>query len=201
MRRMKKLVLASASPRRKELLSQIGLDFIVCPSDAEEVITKTVPAEIVMELAKTKAEAIWKKTEQENCIVLGADTIVVKDDEILGKPKDDQDAARMIQMLQGNVHQVYTGVCFYYREEGSDSDLEKCHLFYGCTDVQVAPMSRQEIATYLQQGEHRDKAGAYGIQGFFERYIEGIRGDYANVVGLPVGLVYRELTKLGLIEA
>lgn len=199
MRRMKKLVLASASPRRKELLSQIGLDFIVCPSDAEEVITKTVPAEIVMELAKTKAEAIWKKTEQENCIVLGADTIVVKDDEILGKPKDDQDAARMIQMLQGNVHQVYTGVCFYYREEGSD--LEKCHLFYGCTDVQVAPMSRQEIATYLQQGEHRDKAGAYGIQGFFERYIEGIRGDYANVVGLPVGLVYRELIKLGLIEA
>ncbi len=199
MRRMKKIVLASASPRRKELLSQIGLDFIVCPSDAEEVITKTVPAEIVMELAKTKAEAIWKKTEQENCIVLGADTIVVKDDEILGKPKDDQDATRMIQMLQGCVHQVYTGVCFYYREEGSD--LEKCHLFYGCTDVQVAPMSRQEIATYLQQGEHRDKAGAYGIQGFFERYIEGIRGDYANVVGLPVGLVYRELKKLGLIEA
>ncbi|MCR5320391.1 MAG: Maf family protein [Lachnospiraceae bacterium] len=196
---MKKIVLASASPRRKELLSQIGLDFIVCPSDAEEVITKTVPAEIVMELAKTKAEAIWKKTEQENCIVLGADTIVVKDDEILGKPKDDQDATRMIQMLQGCVHQVYTGVCFYYREEGSD--LEKCHLFYGCTDVQVAPMSRQEIATYLQQGEHRDKAGAYGIQGFFERYIEGIRGDYANVVGLPVGLVYRELKKLGLIEA
>lgn len=199
MRRMKKLVLASASPRRKELLSQIGLDFIVCPSDAEEVITKTVPAEIVMELAKTKAEAIWQKTEQENCIVLGADTIVVKDDEILGKPKDDQDAARMIQMLQGCVHQVYTGVCFYYREEGTD--IEKCHLFYGCTDVQVAPMSRQEIATYLQQGEHRDKAGAYGIQGFFERYIEGIRGDYANVVGLPVGLVYRELIKLGLIEA
>ncbi|MBR1849562.1 MAG: septum formation protein Maf [Lachnospiraceae bacterium] len=196
---MKKLVLASASPRRKELLSQIGLDFIVCPSDAEEVITKTVPAEIVMELAKTKAEAIWQKTEQENCIVLGADTIVVKDDEILGKPKDDQDAARMIQMLQGCVHQVYTGVCFYYREEGTD--IEKCHLFYGCTDVQVAPMSRQEIATYLQQGEHRDKAGAYGIQGFFERYIEGIRGDYANVVGLPVGLVYRELIKLGLIEA
>ena len=199
MRRMKKLVLASASPRRKELLSQIGLDFIVCPSDAEEVITKTVPAEIVMELAKTKAEAIWQKTEQENCIVLGADTIVVKDDEILGKPKDDQDATRMIQMLQGNVHQVYTGVCFYYREEGTD--IEKCHLFYGCTDVQVAPMSRQEIETYLQQGEHRDKAGAYGIQGFFERYIEGIRGDYANVVGLPVGLVYRELIKLGLIEA
>lgn len=199
MRRMKKLVLASASPRRKELLSQIGLDFIVCLSDAEEVITKTVPAEIVMELAKTKAEAIWKKTEQENCIVLGADTIVVKDDEILGKPKDEQDAARMIQMLQGCVHQVYTGVCFYYREDGSD--IEKCHLFYGCTDVQVAPMSRQEIATYLQQGEHRDKAGAYGIQGFFERYIEGIRGDYANVVGLPVGLVYRELRKLGLIEA
>ncbi len=199
MRRMKKLVLASASPRRKELLSQIGLDFIVCPSDAEEVITKTVPAEIVMELAKTKAEAIWQKTEQENCIVLGADTIVVKDDEILGKPKDDQDAARMIQMLQGNVHQVYTGVCFYYREEGTD--IEKCHLFYGCTDVQVAPMSLQEIETYLQQGEHRDKAGAYGIQGFFERYIEGIRGDYANVVGLPVGLVYRELIKLGLIEA
>ena len=199
MRRMKKLVLASASPRRKELLSQIGLDFIVCPSDAEEVIKKTVPAEIVMELAKTKAEAIWQKTEQENCIVLGADTIVVKDDEILGKPKDDQDATRMIQMLQGNVHQVYTGVCFYYREEGTD--IEKCHLFYGCTDVQVAPMSRQEIETYLQQGEHRDKAGAYGIQGFFERYIEGIRGDYANVVGLPVGLVYRELIKLGLIEA
>lgn len=199
MRRMKKLVLASASPRRKELLSQIGLDFIVCPSDAEEVITKTVPAEIVMELAKTKAEAIWQKIEQENCIVLGADTIVVKDDEILGKPKDDQDATRMIQMLQGNVHQVYTGVCFYYREEGTD--IEKCHLFYGCTDVQVAPMSLQEIETYLQQGEHRDKAGAYGIQGFFERYIEGIRGDYANVVGLPVGLVYRELIKLGLIEA
>lgn len=199
MRRMKKLVLASASPRRKELLSQIGLDFIVCPSDAEEVITKTVPAEIVMELAKTKAEAIWQKTEQENCIVLGADTIVVKDDEILGKPKDDQDATRMIQMLQGNVHQVYTGVCFYYREEGTD--IEKCHLFYGCSDVQVAPMSLQEIETYLQQGEHRDKAGAYGIQGFFERYIEGIRGDYANVVGLPVGLVYRELIKLGLIEA
>jgi septum formation protein len=163
------------------------------------VITKTVPAEIVMELAKTKAEAIWQKTEQENCIVLGADTIVVKDGEILGKPKDDQDAARMIQMLQGNVHQVYTGVCFYYREEGTD--IEKCHLFYGCTDVQVAPMSLQEIETYLQQGEHRDKAGAYGIQGFFERYIEGIRGDYANVVGLPVGLVYRELKKLGLIEA
>ena len=152
----------------------------------------------ILRAAKTKAEAIWQKTEQENCIVLGADTIVVKDDEILGKPKDDQDATRMIQMLQGNVHQVYTGVCFYYREEGTD--IEKCHLFYGCTDVQVAPMSRQEIETYLQQGEHRDKAGAYGIQGPCGIYIEKIDGDYNNVVGLPIARVYQELKELGLYE-
>ena len=198
---MKKLVLASASPRRRELLGQIGLEFEVRPSDAEELITKTKPSDIVMELASTKADAIWQQltdADKTESIVLGADTIVVWGDEILGKPKDDEDAYRIIDMLQGKVHQVYTGVCLYYRDE---TGVEQCHPFYESTDVHVAPMTKAEIETYLQQGEHRDKAGAYGIQGFFERYIEGIRGDYANVVGLPIGRVYRELRDLGLMEA
>lgn len=196
---MESIILASASPRRKDLLSQIHLPFEVICSDTEEVIGSLSPCETVQELAKQKAEDVVKKINRPGKIVLGADTVVSFKDEILGKPKDREDAVRMIRMLQGESHQVYTGVCFsILTEEGKIIS----NTFYEETTVFVFPMSEREIESYMNgsidhQGNHViewcDKAGAYGIQGQFAAYIQGIRGDYNNVVGLPVARVYQKL--------
>ena len=191
---MNRIVLASASPRRKELLEQIGLPFTIEVSGIEEVITKTVPQEVVMELSAQKAVDVKKKL-QEDAVVIGADTIVVYDNEnggsILGKPKSEEEAFEMLNRLQGNVHQVYTGVTLCYGEEVMS--------FYECTKVYVYEMSKEQIWNYIKTGEPMDKAGAYGIQGKFAAFVKGMEGDYNNVVGLPVGRVYQELCKLNLL--
>ena len=188
-----RIILASASPRRRELLSQMGMEFEVCPSQGEEKITEVLPERAVMELAQQKAAEIAAKTEGDAWI-LGADTVVVYDQKILGKPKDAEDAKWMLRMLQDNKHHVYTGVCIWKKENGT----EDVRCFFEKTDVVFYPMTEEEIDQYVATGEPMDKAGAYGIQGKCAIYIEGIEGDYNNVVGLPVARIYKELQKLGI---
>ena len=190
---MESIILASASPRRKELLTQIGIEYEVIPSKTEEIITSSIPAEIVMELAKQKAEDVARQVNVPGKIVLGADTLVAFDDNVMGKPSDKEEALAMISMLENATHQVYTGVSLSYLKENG----EVCsHVFYEKTDVFVYPMSKKEILAYVETGDCMDKAGSYGIQGAFAAFIKGIKGDYNNVVGLPVGRVYQELKNI-----
>lgn len=190
---MNKIILASASPRRRELLQQIGVEFEVMPSECEEVVTTQEPEEAVRELSYQKAADVMKKvTEQGFPIVLGADTIVAYDGMMLGKPQDDADACRMLRMLQGNTHQVYTGVTLMWRS----NKRVRYHTFAEKTEVTMYPMTEDEIQAYAATGECRDKAGAYAIQGRCAAYIQGICGDYNNVVGLPAARVYHELIRL-----
>lgn len=191
-----KIVLASASPRRKELLTQIGIPFEIKVSDVEEKVTTTVPKEVVQELSRQKAEAVLETCESsadsEEILVIGADTIVACDGMILGKPIDEADAVRMLRLLAGRSHEVYTGVTFAYK--GAQQEI---YSFYEATKVHFAPMADEEIQTYVSTKDPMDKAGSYGIQGFCARYITGIEGDYNNVVGLPVCRVYQELKRFG----
>lgn len=204
----KKIILASASPRRRELLTQIGLDFDVVVSETEEKITSTEPAKVVEELSAQKAEAVWgwmhlqtdadsaeKIAATQDYIVIGADTVVACDGKILGKPGTVENAMAMLRMLQGREHEVYTGVTILSSKNGEQRKL----TFHERTVVHFSPMSEEEIREYVATGDPMDKAGAYGIQGFCARYIRGIEGDYNNVVGLPVGRVYQELRRLQLL--
>lgn len=204
----KKIILASASPRRRELLTQIGLDFDVVVSETEEKITSTEPAKVVEELSAQKAEAVWgwmhlqtdadsaeKIAATQDYIVIGADTVVACDGKILGKPGTVENAVAMLRMLQGREHEVYTGVTILSSKNGEQRKL----TFHERTVVHFSPMSEEEIREYVATGDPMDKAGAYGIQGFCARYIRGIEGDYNNVVGLPVGRVYQELRRLQLL--
>lgn len=204
----KKIILASASPRRRELLTQIGLDFDVVVSETEEKITSTEPAKVVEELSAQKAEAVWgwmhlqtdadsaeKIAATQDYIVIGADTVVACDGKILGKPGTVENAVAMLRMLQGREHEVYTGVTILSSKNGEQRKL----TFHERTVVHFSPMSEEEIREYVATGDPMDKAGAYGIQGFCARYISGIEGDYNNVVGLPVGRVYQELRRLQLL--
>lgn len=188
---MKRIILASQSPRRRELLTQIGLKFEVIPSTVEEVITSTNSVEVVQELAQQKArdvaEVAGREMEKDSLLVIGADTIVVYEGKILGKPGDKEDAVRMLTMLQGKEHSVYTGVALLSGEQEI--------VFAEETRVQMCPMTPEEILWYVNTGEPMDKAGAYGIQGLCARFIRQIQGDYNNVVGLPVGRIYQELKK------
>ena len=186
-----KIILASASPRRRELLSQIGWEFSVQVSQVEEIITKIHPGEIVEELSQLKASAVFSKTEGD-VLVIGADTVVAHKGQILGKPEDTEDAVRMLEYLQNDTHQVYTGVTLCMRREG----VETIRSFYESTEVDFYPMSREEIEWYVNTGEPMDKAGAYGIQGLAGRFVKQIRGDYNNVVGLPVAGLYQEVNQL-----
>lgn len=198
----KKIILASGSPRRRELLSQIGLSFTVRVSEADEHTEETKPEKLVCILSERKALAVWDElTEEEKkeSILIGADTVVAVDDRILGKPADETEAFRMIELLQGRSHQVYTGVTILGQgglqplaDETNTCSIQK-KQFFEKTDVLVYPMSEEEITAYVKTGEPLDKAGAYGIQGSFAAYIQGINGDYSNVVGLPVGRLYHEL--------
>lgn len=191
----KKIILASGSPRRRELLTQIGLDFEVVVSETEEKITSTEPAKVVEELSAQKAAAVWEKLAQNRNIVIGADTVVACDGKILGKPMDTENAACMLRMLQGRAHEVYTGVTILYEEDG----VKKALTFHEKTTVHFCPMTEEQIREYVATGDPMDKAGSYGIQGICARYIRGIEGDYNNVVGLPAGRVYQELHGLGLV--
>lgn len=193
------IILASASPRRKELLHQIGLDFAIRVSQVEEKITKTEAWEVVEELSAQKARDVFDRVwALGDFLVIGADTVVACDGTILGKPKNETDAARMLKMLQGRTHQVYTGVTLCYCGKRSNMDQEL--VFHEKTEVTFYPMTDDEIAAYIATGEPMDKAGAYGIQGLGARYISHITGDYGNVVGLPVGRLYQELRRLADAE-
>ena len=206
---MGKIILASDSPRRRELLTQIGIEFEIMVSDKEERITAEDPAEICMHLAMQKALDVRDKLRaqrfesgddrpvrseeiklgggiptEDEYTVIGADTIVVLERQILGKPKSREHAAQMLRSLSGREHQVYTGVCVV-RGDTTATFAEK-------TDVYVAPLSEADIRAYIATGDPMDKAGAYGIQGIFAKHIEKIDGDYFNVVGLPIGRLWRE---------
>ena len=193
------IILASKSPRRRELLSQIDIEYTCIPSEKEEIIHADEPSDIVMELSNQKAcdvEQIIKleKPEHENSVsldtvIIGADTVVAFDGKVLGKPKDEEDAYRMLSMLSGNHHQVYTGVTVIYLCGNSRKELS----FAECTDVYVKTMSSPDIWEYIATKEPMDKAGAYGIQGKFAKYVEKIDGDYNNVVGLPIARLFHEV--------
>ena len=211
-----RLVLASASPRRRELLSQIGLEFTVMPSTKEANAKTTEAGALVQELSRQKAVDIWEQlsggqgqnpdadqeqiseeTQEPNLngkrqpelLVIGADTVVCCEGKILGKPHSREAAAEMLTALQGRSHEVYTGVTLYSQSETV--------TFFECTQVEFYPMTEVEISEYIDSKEPMDKAGAYGIQGLGARFVKGIRGDYNNVVGLPVGRLYQELKSRG----
>ena len=211
-----RLVLASASPRRRELLSKIGLEFTVMPSTQDDNANPTEAGALVQELSRQKAEDIWEQlsggqgqnpdadqeqiseeTQEPNLngkrqpelLVIGADTVVCCEGKILGKPHSREAAAEMLTALQGRSHEVYTGVTLYSQSETV--------TFFECTQVEFYPMTEVEISEYIDSKEPMDKAGAYGIQGLGARFVKGIRGDYNNVVGLPVGRLYQELKSRG----
>ncbi len=191
-------VLASGSPRRRELLKNIITDFEIIPAVSEENSGKDDPGEMVEELSFHKASEIFHKIltdSNDRLVVIGADTVVSYNHRVLGKPSDRQNAAEMLHMLSKSTHKVYTGVTLFYMENGE----EKYHTFSECTKVSFADISDDEINEYVASGECDDKAGAYGIQGIFCKFIEGIEGDYYNVVGLPVARLYKELKSHNLM--
>jgi septum formation protein len=188
------LILASASPRRKELLEKIGLPFTVQPAKGEERITQKSPAAVVMELSRQKAEEI-AAAQTEDCIIIGADTVVARGDKIMGKPKDAADAKQMLRSIADDCHQVYTGVTLIRTGAHPQSVT-----FQEKTDVCLYPISDAELDAYIASGDPMDKAGAYGIQGDFAIYVKRIAGDYYNVVGLPIGRVYQELKRMLFVK-
>ena len=190
-----RIILASASPRRRELLEQIGLSFEILPSHVEENAKAKTPEKLVEFLSAQKAEAVFAAvSEEESVLVIGADTVVARKGNILGKPKDKKAAVKMLKQLAGKAHHVYTGVTLIYRPERAEKPCQvRKKTFHEATKVRFYPMTREEIQAYVATGEPLDKAGAYGIQGVFARYVERLEGDYSNVVGLPVGRLYQEL--------
>ena len=182
-----KLVLASKSPRRSEILKNAGFDFVIRTADADETIAEgTNPEDAVVMLAARKAMAVERNKDE---IILGADTVVVLDNKILGKPKDREDAFNMLKSLSGRVHSVFTGVCAI-SDKGSITFAEE-------TKVEFYSLSDEEINEYIDSNDCYDKAGAYGIQGLASKFIKGINGDYFNVVGLPISSIYEKILKNG----
>lgn len=178
-----KIVLASASPRRSEILKNAGFDFTVRVSNADETLPEGIsPENAVKLLAEIKASAVERNKGE---IIIGADTVVCLDDKILGKPKNYDEAFEMLKSLSGRSHFVYTGVCGI-----TDSD-KIC--FAEKTEVTFSEMTDKEISGYIETGDCFDKAGGYGIQGYASRFITGIKGDYFNVVGLPIGRIYKKI--------
>ena len=190
---MKRIILASASPRRRELLERAGVNFEVIPASGEENRISDDPKEAVQQLARDKAVSVMHTIEvsADGTLVIGSDTVVVFENMILGKPHDIEDAVNTLKKLQGNTHQVYTGVSVLEKKNGVWTE----HTFYESTDVTFYPVSDEEIRAYVATGEPMDKAGSYGIQGIFGIYVRGICGDYNNVVGLPVARLFYEMKK------
>jgi septum formation protein len=190
------LVLASASPRRREILQHAGIPFIVHPSNAPELPREgEAPQACAERLAREKAVDVFRQRPQD--FVLGADTIVIVDGQILGKPRDARDAARMLHLLAGKTHQVTTGVCLIVPNDKGESAIEDTRS--ETTLVTMSALSDEDIESYVATDEPLDKAGAYAIQGIASRWISRIEGDYFNVVGLPVSLVYRMLRENGAL--
>lgn len=181
-----KIILASASPRRKELLEMMGLEFEIIPSQNEEKIQEGLKIEEQIEkIAKEKAEEVYKKTKGEDRIVIGADTIVVKENKIYGKPKSREDAKNMIMEFSGKCHKVITGLCVIIEKQG---DVNK-YVTHDITEIWVKNMQDAEIEEWLDRNIYKDKAGAYAIQEEFGKYIEKINGSYFNIVGLPIHIL------------
>lgn len=190
----KKLILASCSPRRRELIKFLGLPFECISVDADESASHKNPEAAVKEIAAKKARAaLALRKISANEIIIGADTVVVYNDKLLGKPLDDKDAENMLLSLSGKKHFVYTGVSLIYtNKEGALSELS----FAEKTEVCFAEISLSDIKKYISTGNHRDKAGSYAIQDEFSVHVKGINGDYNNVVGFPVSRIYQELAKI-----
>ncbi len=186
---MKKFILASNSPRRKELLTNCGFTFNVMPSDCDENITEMLtPQETVIELARRKAMAVSEKNVGD--VVLGCDTVVAVDGKILGKPASREDAFNMLMSLSGRKHIVSSGVCI--------CDGSSCKAFENTTEVEFYPLTAEVINSYLDTNEYTDKAGGYGIQGYGSMLVKGIKGDYFSVMGLPVSECVRALSDFGI---
>ena len=184
------LILASASPRRREMLTLMGYDFTVKPSRAEENIGHCAPGEYVSRLARIKAAAVAE--ENPGCCVLGSDTIVYLDGEILGKPRDEEDAFHILSTLSGRTHTVFTGVAIIAGDKET--------IFYDKTEVTFKTLEPDEIRDYIATGEPMDKAGAYGIQGMGGMFVDRIDGSYSNVVGLPMSMLRTMLAQVGGVD-
>ena len=185
-RPLDRIILASASPRRAELLRAAGIDFDVRPADIDEAIRPgEAPGEYVSRLAEAKARVVHERDG--NQTVLAADTAVVVDGEILGKPVDEADAKRMLRMIGGRTHDVLTAVSVFHPGQIVDTRVD-------ATTVEFAELSESDIDWYVSSGEPMDKAGAYAVQGLASRFVTRVEGSYSNVVGLPIALVYQMLT-------
>ena len=204
-----RLILASASPRRADLLRSAGIDFDVIHADVDEsVLPGETPEQHVRRLADAKARAVLARVGARP--VLGADTVVVVDGQILGKPRDDGDARRMLRLLSGRQHVVMTGVCLLSRDGPGPAEAGYCgrsqakteaghYVDVTVTTVEFAALTDAEIDGYVASGEPADKAGAYAVQGLASRFVTRIDGSYSNVVGLPVDVVYRLCKLAGLL--
>lgn len=185
-----RIVLASASPRRREILTQIGLTFDVIPAKGEELVESVNANDVVLKLSMDKAVEVAGLCDSKT-LVIGSDTVVALDNTILGKPKDRAEAFNMISSLRNGCHSVYTGVTIVLGEV--------VRSFVSETKVYVYDMTDEEIYSYIDSGDCYDKAGGYGIQGLFARYVEKIDGDYLNVVGLPVSRLMQEIKKVEVL--
>ena len=196
---MEKIILASSSPRRRELMAQAGFAFEVLVSEADETIETETPGEMVEVLSERKAAAVAEEIKrqgfaEESVLLVGADTMVAIDGKKLGKPKDEKGAEEMLEELSGRTHQVYTGVTLIRLKKAENgSSLQESRTFSEGTDVSFYPLTKEEIRSYIATGEPMDKAGAYGIQGKAAVFVKEIKGDYNNVVGLPIARLYQEL--------
>ena len=196
---MKKIVLASNSPRRKEILEQVGISFEIIPSTSDEVSSKTDPIELVEDISRMKAEEVATMVEGP-AIIIGADTVVVLDGEVLGKPQDEAHAKKMLHSLQNNSHEVFTGVTVILKDIMIGNEVIECKAisFADVSKVIILPMNNAQIDAYVATKEPMDKAGAYAIQGKFALYIKEIIGDYYNIMGLPISKLYDTLLNEGI---
>ena len=185
------IILASASPRRMQILKNAGFDFEVIVCNKEECSKSHSPSSIVQDLSYQKATTVYQTHQRDNLLVIGADTLVAYKDEILGKPEDALEAYNMLSLLSNRTHQVYTGVTLIWNKNHVHKEL----TFYEVTQVTLYPIDSFDLNAYIRTGDSLDKAGGYGIQGMFSKHIKSITGDYNNVVGLPIGRLYHELVK------
>jgi len=197
---MYQIILASESPRRKEIMELMGIPYQVIPGNVVETSAEKTPSLMVQALAGLKTEAVASRLAENNrlnheVIIIGADTMVFYREHALGKPKDETDALRMLEMLSDDVHEVYTGVSIYMINQ--EDKVEKLS-FAVCTKVVVQPLTREQMTDYIATGEPMDKAGAYAIQGKFGIHIKEIIGDYYNVVGFPIAQIYSTLLSKGI---
>ena len=190
---MARIILASASERRKDILAQVGVSCEIIPSQVEENAEADDAGSLVEILSTAKAKDVAGRQKGE-FVVIGADTVVVKDGAVFGKPSSEEEACKMLGVLQGSRHEVYTGVTLISVKDGQGL----IDTFHVRTVVDMMPMNAQMISSYVQSGEPMDKAGAYGIQGKGAAYIRDIAGDYYNVVGLPISELMRHLYNMGV---